>query len=210
LNILKKESFTEKISGNPTTESALTLISALSGNPVSALLPLLSNSLANGRHKKRVEAALTEVNKILAQHEEKIRSLTDGQYKLINETILSFLQTTSSKKINYLKNVIRNTLKVEETATEDGVFLSRTIRDISADEILFLLKHFLYEKIQIGNSSSTMPRNVLTIKSNSKGELICSGLISLGLIVPSGPTFDDQGLWRFSGLVAKLIVLLQD
>lgn len=211
MSILKKESAIEKIGGNFATESALTLIGALSGNPICALLPVLSNSLANTRHKQRIEAALFEVNHILTLHESKIRDLTDGQYKLINETILSFLQTTCATKINYLKIVIRNSLNADIIIAEDAAILSRTIRDISADEILFLIKYFSYKQIVFdSDSNSSWPNDVLRLKSGGKEELTCGSLSSLGLLASSGLHSMGGGYWRFTSLVAKIIVLLKD
>ena len=200
----------EKVAGSTVTESALTYIAALLEMALGAPLPVLSNALAKGRHEKRLQAAFKQINELLQDQANKIKTLSDGQYKLINETALAFWQTADPKKLRYLKNAIKNTINTDKKVIDDGVFLSRAIRDISAAEADFLIRNFKYKQIEIGNSSSEMPDHVLKVISNSTDELICSGLISLGLIVPSGPTFDDQGLWRFSGLVGKLIVLLQD
>jgi hypothetical protein len=208
----------EKITGNPLTESVLTVIGASSGMPVAALLPVLSNSLANTRHKQRIEAALIEVNEILTSHEDKIKNLTDGQYKLINETVLSFFNTTCTTKINYLKSVIKNTLVSNVVIAEDGVVLSRVIRDISADEIIFLLKNFSYKCIVLceresvsdyGDYDNYFPQ-FLKLKPSSKEELTCSSLSSLGLLASNGLTAMGDINWRFTSLVAKLIVLLKD
>jgi hypothetical protein len=205
----------EKITGNPLTESVLTVIGASSGMPVAALLPVLSNSLANTRHKQRIEAALIEVNEILTSHEDKIKNLTDGQYKLINETVLSFFNTTCTTKINYLKSVIKNTLVSNVVIAEDGVVLSRVIRDISADEIIFLLKNFSYkgivlcERESVSDNDNYFPQ-FLKLKPSSKEELTCSSLSSLGLLASNGLTAMGDINWRFTSLVAKLIVLLKD
>ena len=94
----------EKVTGNLITESILTLTVAVSGIQVAALLPLLSNTLAEGRYKKRIQAFTDEINKTLKQYEQQLKNLSDGQYKLINETILAVLQTTNSNKLKYLKN----------------------------------------------------------------------------------------------------------
>ena len=207
---MQKKTVLEKVTGNLPTESALTLVAAASGMPVAALLPVLSNILAEGRYKKRVQACIEEINEILLQHEQQLKGLSDGQYKLINETVLAILQTTNPNKLKYLKNAIKNTLLTNKELINDGVFLSRAIRDISADEASFLIKNFSYEYIRIGSITSELDDGALAVLSNSHDELICAGLISLGLIVTSGATIDDLGLHKFSNLVAKLIVLIQD
>lgn len=91
---LKKPSSLEKVSGSLLTEIGATTLAAYVGTPLAALLPVLSNSIANGRHRKRVEKALSEINQKFKEYEEQINNLTDSQYKIINEAILAILQTT--------------------------------------------------------------------------------------------------------------------
>ena len=200
----------EKIAGNIGTESALTIIGALSGNPLAPLLPILSKSLASDRQQKRVEAALIEINSVLEAHADALREITDGQYKLINEAILAFLHATSAEKLTYLRRAVRNSLTMSDIQPEEAVVLSRVIRDISDEEADFLLRHFSHQRIQLGSAQNSEPSGVLVVPAGGGEELIVSGLISLGLIIPAGPTFDDSGLMRFSNVVAKIIVLLRE
>lgn len=200
----------EKITDNIVTEATLTLVGALSGNPLGALLPVLSKSLASGRQKQRVEAALEEVNSVLEAHSDALRNLTDSQYKLINETVLAILHTTSSDKLTYLRRLVRNGLDMPEIEPEEAVVLSRIIRDISAEEVDFLVRYFSHERIQLGLTSGPSEQGILVVPAGGRDELIVSGLISLGLIISAGPTIDDQGILKFSNGVAKLIALLQE
>jgi hypothetical protein len=140
----------EKIAGSVVTESTLTLVGVLSGSPLGALLPVLANSLASERQRQRVEAALAEINSVLETQGEALRNLTDPQYKLINETILAFLHTTSVEKLSYLRRAVRNGLEMSAIQPEEAVVLSRVIRDISAEEADFLVRNFSYERIQLG------------------------------------------------------------
>ena len=87
-NKLDKPTALEKVSGNTGTEIAATLLAAFSGNPVAAILPVLTNALASGRHKQRVEKAINEIGAVLEEHSELLRNISDQQYKLINETEL--------------------------------------------------------------------------------------------------------------------------
>lgn len=157
----------------------------------------------------RLNNALNDINEVLESHEKKIRSLTDGQFKLINEAVLALLQTTSSEKIQYLKHTVINSLDAPVIASEEAITLSRIIRDISAQEIDFIVKNFTYERIQLGFAQGDLPKNILIVKAGGNEELIITGLMSLGLIIPAGPTIDDGGLMRFSNSVAKLIALLK-
>ena len=197
----------ENIAGSVPSEAALTLVGVLSGNPLAALLPVLSNSLASGRQKKRVEAALADINSVLTIHANTLRNINDAQYKLINEVILTLLHTTSEEKLVYLRHAVRNSLEVSDMQAAEAALLSRIIRDISAEEADFLISSFSFQRLQLGNSSGT-EEGVLVIPIGGREELVVSGLISLGLLISAGPTIDDSGLLRFSNAVAKIIALL--
>lgn len=210
MNKLKSPTKIETIAGSHVTESGLTLVGVVSGVPLAALLPVLSNSLASGRHKKRVEEALAEISSTLDAQAEIVRNLTDSQYKLINEIVLTILQTTSAPKLKYLRNVVQNGLQMPELEHQEATVLSRIIRDISAEEVDFLVRNFSYKKIQLGITTSDSPLpEVLRVSADGRDELIVSGLMSLGLVITAGPTIGDSGLFKFSSGVAKLIALLK-
>lgn len=87
---LESTTFLEETSGHLVTQSVLTYVSALSGNPLAALLPILTSSLASERQKSRIEAALTEIDTTLQKHTKELRNIDDAQYKLINEAIFRY------------------------------------------------------------------------------------------------------------------------
>jgi hypothetical protein len=145
---------------------------------------------------------------MLEAHERVLLELTDAQYKLINETILAVLQTTSDEKLSYLRRAIRNGLAMKDIRSEESVVLSRVIRDISAEEATFLFENFSHQRIQLGTTSGPAAPGVFVVPDGGRNELIVSGLISLGLLIPAGPTIDDQGVMRFSNSVAKVLALL--
>jgi hypothetical protein len=197
----------ERVAGSVATESALTVVGALLRGPLAPLLPVLAKSLASERQKQRVEAALSEIGSVLEAHHQALQNLTDAQYKLINEAILAVLHTTSDEKLSYLRRAVRNGLAMTDIQPEESVVLSRVIRDISAEEAAFLVQNFSHKRIQLGTASG--PAGIFVVSEGGRSELIVSGLISLGLLIPAGPTIDDQGVMRFSNSVAKLLALLR-
>lgn len=203
---LEKPSNLENVSGSLFTEIGMTALAVYVGTPLAALLPVLSNSIASRRHRKRVEKALSEINQILKRHEDQIRKLTDSQYKVINEVILAILQTTEDEKIKYLKSAIRNSIKEEKVTLSLASQISRILRDISTEEIIFLIKNSKYSRIIF--SVEPENDNELSLDPLSKEGVLVSGLISLGLMVPAAATFDDIGSYQFSPLVEKLLGLV--
>lgn len=208
---LKPASALERVSGHTGTGAALTLLGALSGNPLAALLPVLSNSLASARQGKRVEEALCQIDTILKGHSDVLYNLTDSQYKLVNEAILALLHTTSPEKIQYLRRAVQNSLALADVLPQEAVVLTRIIRDISADEASFLINNFHFERVQLWPLNPDDDKNkVLAVSPESPDGLVITGLISLGLLSDAGQIIVDLGRYTFSPIVAKLLVLLRE
>jgi hypothetical protein len=208
---MKPPTTIEKIADNFTTDATLTVVGVLSGTPLAALLPVLSKTLAGARHKKRVEEALLQIDKTLEEHADALKDLTDSQYKLINEAILAILQTTSAEKVCYLRHAVHNSLFAPDIVPQEAIVLGRIIRDISADEAAFLIANFHYQRIQFSSVSDKENDSVvLSVPPDSHDGLIVTGLISLGLLSSPGSTLDDMGRFKFSRIVARLLLLLRE
>lgn len=207
---MRHPSTLEKIAGSLPAEAALTAIAAAAGAPLAALLPVLGKSLAAERQKRRVEATLQEMNDLLAQHGAQLAELTDQQYKFINEAVLALLHTTNERKMDFLRNVVHNSLSTRELPDQEAVFLSRIVRDISAEEAQFLISNFSFERIWLNESEPGQNEHpTLAVKPNTSGGQVVLGLLTLGLVTTAEPTWDDTGLLRFTPLVVKLIALLR-
>ena len=207
--ILKPPTVVEKVSGSAATESSLAMLAVADGGIVSAALPILAKSLASERQRKRFEQAISEIGETLKAHEQIIRDLSDAQYKLIGEVILALAQTTDDEKVRYLKVAVRNSLGEIEIRPQEAVMLGRLLRDISADEASFLVRNFGFERVWFNESPFNGTENIIAVKPSSSEGLVVAGLISLGLLLPAEPTWDDSGLMRFAPLVAKLLALLR-
>lgn len=208
---IAKPSKTERIAGSLVTEVALAAAGAAAGGVLAPLLPVLAKSLASERQRKRVNVALEEIASTLNRHEDQIRRLSDEQYKLINEAVLTLLQTTQSEKLRYLRAFVENTLMESEMLPQEACVLSRIIRDISADEIEFLLTAFRYSGLALTKRAQpheTMEDNLLFVSPTSAEALNVSGFIALGLVNAGESAWDFTPL-RFTRIVGKLIALLR-
>lgn len=207
---LKTPTLVEKLAGNLGTETSLTLIGVLSGSPVAALLPVLSNTFANERNKKRVENAFVSIDAVLRRHEVALQTLTDSQYKLINETVLAVLHTTSDDKLTYLRRVIGNAITLNNIAPDEAVILSRIVRDISVGEAEFVIKNFGYSHVRLATKLNNNDPNFLEVLIDSPEGKLVPGLVSLGILANAGGTYADLEAMRFMPITAKLIALLKD
>lgn len=211
MSSIKPLSALEKVAGSLPTEAALTAIAAAAGTPLAALLPVLGKSLAAERQKQRVEATLEEMNSVLAQHSAQLDALTDQQYKFINEAVLALLHTTNESKMSLLRNVVENSLSASMLPDQGAVFLSRIVRDISAEEAQFLIENFSHERIWFKESDlgeSKLP--TLAVKPSTPQGQVVLGLLTLGLVSTEEETWGDSGFLRFTPLAAKLIALLSN
>lgn len=187
-------------------QGALAALAAQVATPLAALLPVLANSLAAERHKKRVDKTLGEIDAQLRAHSDVLQSLSDDKFKFVNEVVLAVLQTTEDEKLAYLKQAISNGLRTDADLGYSAQ-LSRILRDIAAAEIRFLIENFQFERIVFDVEPGT--DRGLRVNGGSSQEVAVTGLIALGLIVPAGSTIKTSGAYRFSPLVAKLVALVR-
>ena len=206
---MEDKSNLEKITGNLATKTAGTTIGILgaTATPLAAFVPFLLETLASGRQAKRLEAAFKKIESILKDHEKLINELTDDQYKVINEGVSSALYTINEEKLNYLVTVITNTATQPSTCSGISDHLSRVIRDISADEILFLLNNISFVGVAVTDSAVNNDE-LLQISPGTNEELLLTGLMHLGLVYAKDSTWDFQ-VYKWSPIVDKLVALLK-
>ena len=210
MSISSRPTAIERIAGNLPVEGSLPAIAALAGGPLAALLPPLAKTLAAERQRNRVEAALVDIEATLRQHSDHLSLLTDQQYKFINEAVLALLHTTDEKKIALLKLVVRNGLKMSQMPDHDSVFLTRIVRDISAEEAYFLMQNFGKQRIWLNDTPQPQAEeSTLSVGPETSDGQIVLGLITLGLVTTAEPTWDDSGLLKYSPIVAKLLAILR-
>ena len=208
---MKPASKLEKAAGSLAVEATLTAVAAAAGTPLAALLPVLAKCLASDRQKQRVEATLRDMNEFLLKHETQLATLTDQQYKFINEAVLSLLHTTNESKMRFLRSVVQNGLFASELKDQEAIFLSRIIRDISAEEAQFIIANFSYERIWLNESDpGESQQSTLAVRPSTPDGQVALGLLTLGLLTTAEPTWEESGLLRFTPLVAKLITLLRN
>ncbi len=204
---MKKESLLEKTTGSLATSTGSALIAAVTGTPVAALLPVLTATLANGRHKARVEEALSDLNDKLTAHGEEISKISDAQYKFINESIVTILHSPDDKKIEYLKNGIVNFDSTSRMNLHNAGLISRVLRDITIEEIAFLIK---YKDMKIGFHEQSDNGCINFDKRSKDGEL-ATGLIGLGLLTKETAEglWDDDGAHVFTSLALKVLDVIE-
>jgi hypothetical protein len=184
----------------------MTAIAACLGGPVAALLPVLTNTLANERQRKRVEDALLEIEERLSVIEDIRESLSDAQYKLINELVISILSTADDAKIKHLKCAVFNAPLQDALNMHDATVISRVLNGISIGELTFLLE---CHKKKIIFHKNSMEGFYNINRFSDDGER-ATGLVNLGLLTRSGAegTASDVGAYHFTPLADKLVQLI--
>ena len=204
---MEKESIIEKISGNPLLNLGTTALSAAAGGPLAALLPLLAVTPAALRHNKRIEKAFEEINLKLNEMGSKLNDISDSHYKLVNEVVSSILRTTDEKKIDYLKKAIKNGLEMSSLDEKSATSLSRIIRDITANEVAFLLKSVSYKLIYV-NLENKDDGSLTVCKNTNEYELL-SGLLALGLVTLTS-THAAVDAYYFSSIAYDVVNIFKD
>lgn len=208
VDTLPQKSTLESLAGSLPTALAVAYAGALAGGLLMPLLPVLTNALAAERQRQRVEKALQQITDILANQASRLNDISDNQYKLVNETILTLLQTIDQEKIELLRTAVENTVFSPDISSQDTYFLSRLVRDISVQEVRFIQRNFQNEKISLVVKPMNGGEGVLSIQIQSEDGRIAAGLVSLGVLAAVGGTIDDLGTLRFTPIAAQLLALL--
>lgn len=211
MSLPAKPTLLERATGNVVAEATLTGLAAYIGGPLVALVPPLAKSIAARRQFERVQSALEEVARILERHSADIERLTDEQYQLIGEAVAAMLQTTYQEKLNLLRAVIENSFTQAPALAAESTVLSRIIRDISPEEVEFLHRSFSSEGVTLyeAKGNEKFEDKILRVPPRSADATAISGLLSLGLLIPSEPTYAAMDVMRFTPLVAKLLALVR-
>lgn len=236
---VRKETLTEKVTNSLVTSLGVTAVASYAAGPLGAILALLVNTLANDRYKIRVEETLNDIFKMLDEVSDKINQISDAQYKLINETLVTIHQTVEEEKLSFLKNAVRHTIDLESISHYEASIVSRVIRDISAREAKFLINNEFegnkYNKICLdleeSHSKSTSNKKeggkvtstfvitfkppayvedgVLHVSGKSEQMGLVNGLITLGLLIPTKITSSSQ-YYSYSPIVENINNLLKN
>ncbi len=215
---MKEKSIVESVSGSLATVAGLTVtasaVGAVTSGPMACvvpLLPLLASSLAHSRQEERLNQEIEKLNSILAAHEDKIKNLSDSQYKIANEIVLTVMNTIDADKLLCLRTILSRTLTYKDIAAHESDQLSRIIRDVSASELDFLKNNFSYQTIGVSSQAGGDGGNVgstdyLSISEKSKEYSYVCDLANVGVL----NAYDGFGgiKYVFSPIAAKLLLLL--
>lgn len=202
---MKPPSKFENVTGSLPVAVVSTLVAA-AANPIAALLPVLTFTLAHGRHKKRIEEEITEIQETLSRKRGFNELLTDAQYKLVSEIVVSILSTVDDEKLEHLKNAVFNTPLQESLKMHDATVLSRVLNNISNEELAFLVE--CHGKVL--SFGELKGEGVFNIdRFSADGEKV-TGLVSLGLLTKSGfeGIINQAGWHHFTALADKLVRLI--
>lgn len=102
----------EKTASNLMVKGAANAVAVFGATltPLAAFVPFLVDTLASGRQSQRVEGMLRELNELLKAHSEKLKDITDDQYKLVNEAIAAAFYTIDRDKLEVLKRAAANAI----------------------------------------------------------------------------------------------------
>jgi len=111
----------------------------------------------------------------------------------------------------YLRRAIANSFSMQSSPPQESILLSRIVRDISSEEIDFLLRSFSYKGILLDGRTkeSDVYEDVLQVDPTSADSLNVTGLLSLGLLTPPETGFDGGSMY-FTAIAGKLIALVRE
>lgn len=181
-----------------------------------AILPDLIKAIPAQRQAERIEKALLSLKQEFSDLQVRIDDWSDQQYEFVTRMVENILSTADAEKLKLLKLAALNAALNEGAVAMGGALLSRTIRDITAAEAIYLLRNFGKE-LCIPEHSLTpdekatvlaqMDKVVLAIVESENDSEIVAGLESLGLLKNGADTYATRNLiWtRTAGKIVALI-----
>jgi len=207
----------ERIAGSTFTGGVAALIAANypeAALHLTALLPVLTGSLAHGRADARIKATLEDLQEQLNEERAALREMSDAQYRLVAGIVAVILETIDEEKLRFLKAAALNVAASDFHNTFEAQLFARILRDISAAEIRFLAE-LKGRSVAFGKSPGqehlAFPDQVLFVDMGTTDGALAVGLLNMGLIVraPVEGTFADRGLYDPSPVVEKLLQFLR-
>ena len=177
---------------------------------VYALLPVLTDCLARGRHDRRLAEWLADVNARLRHLGDHLNRYSDAQYRLTVGIIQTAFETIDAEKLRLLKAATINIAGSDYLEHFEAQLFSRILRDVSATEIAFLVKHRDAPAFSFLALSADDQKRARNFHPNSSEALILRGIINLGLVArsPTEGTYGDLGAYLIAPFVPKLLELV--
>lgn len=212
VHIMIRKTALEKVAGHDLVAAAggaagIAVAAGAALNPLLVLVPGLLQGLATVRQTARIEKSLQDLEQLALSHSEQIKVMTDDQFQVVSSVVASVLTTVNQEKFEFLKLVAKGAITNQSEVAGVSEALSRAIRDISADEVKFIVSNFKFRSLFLDDELEAPNAETLAIKAKSNDAVLFAGLISLGLLVTTENTWDAQN-YGWSPLVAKLIALL--
>lgn len=193
----------ESIAGHPTTGPILSAAATLGttvlsgfGVPFLGVIPGLVGSLAMGRMENRLNNEFKKLNQDLNALEGKMLAASDQQIAFLLGAVSSMFSTVDAAKLEILRTAAREAIRDESKVEGDAAMLARTIQNLSAPEVGFLVKNFGKNLLMADTPSgpNDNPKSANMIDPFSKDGQLITGLSSQGLILITKVGWSGQNI----------------
>lgn len=180
------------------------------------MVPDLIKSIPAHRHRDRVVLALSEIECALQELKIRVDDFSDAQHNFVCNLVQQMQLTVDVQKLGYLQQAVVNAARHPERTEERGPLLARTIRDITATEIVFIDNNF---PVQLGviiagfdestrESTRAVPLPESRIVEDNEEDVVFS-LRSLGLLKESRPHYQTQ-YYTWTSTANEILTLVRN
>jgi hypothetical protein len=194
----------EELAGSPAAAIGTTALAAgfAVATPIAIFLPPLMACWAGLRQQERLNSFIVGTTESLNRHEAQLNEISETQFQMISEAVVSALHTVDARKLDMLRHWIDNSFEVDVPA-EQSAFVARAIRDISPEEAYFLLS--LGQKPITTSNYEVDNTEYQYVDPDSKEYLAMVGLVSLGLLRDQGGFGSVTTKTVYADVVCQLI-----
>jgi len=210
----ENKSILEKVANHPATQVAMT-IAAISNPTIAAaaLLPVLTSALGFMQLEERINKCLTEINEGMRLQRDHLSRFSEAQWRLTIGIIQTAQSTVDQEKLRMLKAAALNVAGSDYIEHFEAQAFTRILRDASAADIAFLIRHRGVVEFSFQSPPGQTPRDGLVyLGQDGPDAVIARNLTALGILARSWETgtASDVGAYKVAEFVPRLLQLIED
>ena len=182
-----------------------------------AMLADLMKSIPAQRAANIANETIRKLRQDMDDHHVQMDRWSDQQHQFVTGMVNTILATGEAEKLEYLKRAAMNVAMSDAVVRVGGAFLARTLRDITAQELTYLVMNFhrktlLPEHVltpdQVASNAGLAEREGMAYAVTDDEREIVTGLQTLGLLRTAAKRWSALDL-DWSATAGKILTLVR-
>lgn len=181
-----------------------------------AMLPDLMKSIPAQRAANKANETIRKLRQEIDDHHVQMDRWSDQQHQFVTSMVHTILATGEAEKLEYLQRAAMNVAMNDAVVRVGGAFLARTLRDITAQELTYLVINFRRKILlpeheltpdKVASNAELAEREGMAYAVSDDEREIVTGLQTLGLLRTSAKRWAAVDL-DWSATAGKILTLV--